>query len=143
MEVSSQAFEYGQKIPSVYTCEGKNHSPALHLENIPKGTVTLAIIVEDPDAPNGTFDHWVAWNISPEQDLQEALKVSDQGVNTYGSVGYRGPCPPPGHPHRYFFRIYALDATLNLPLKSTKGDLRKAMEGHILAEGELMGTYQR
>lgn len=143
MEVSSQAFENGQKIPSRHSCQGENYSPSLHIESIPKGTVTLAIIVEDPDAPGGTFDHWVAWNITPAEDLEEGLKVSEQGVNGFGSVGYKGPCPPPGHAHRYFFRIYALDTKLNLPSKSPKGDLKKAMKGHILAEAEVMGTYQR
>lgn len=143
MDVSSQAFENGQRIPAKHTCQGENRSPALQIQNIPAEAVALAIIVEDPDAPNGTFDHWVAWNINPAEVLEEGLKVSHEGANSYGSIGYRGPCPPPGLPHRYFFRIYALDALLDLPVKSSKGSLRTAMEGHILAEAELMGTYQR
>lgn len=143
MEVSSQAFEYGQKIPSKYSCEGENHSPSLHIDSFPEKTQTLAIIVEDPDAPNGVFDHWVVWNITPANDIEEGIKVSDQGLNGFGSIGYRGPCPPSGSAHRYFFRIYALDTKLNLPAKSKKEDLKKAMQGHILAEAEVMGTYQR
>lgn len=143
MEVSSPAFENGQKIPSKHSCQGENRSPLLRIESIPKGTVTFAIIVEDPDAPNGTFDHWVAWNIPPAKELEEGIKVANQGVNGFGSVGYKGPCPPPGSPHRYYFRVYALDTELDLPSKSLKGDLKKAMKGHILGEATLMGTYQR
>lgn len=143
MDLSSPAFESGERIPSKYSCQGENRSPPLQLQNIPDETNTLAIIVEDPDAPNGTFDHWVAWNIVPADLLEEGIQVSQQGANTYGSIGYRGPCPPPGLPHRYFFRVYALDSVLDLPVKSSKADLKNAMRGHILAEAELMGTYQR
>jgi Raf kinase inhibitor-like YbhB/YbcL family protein len=143
MEVSTQAFGNGQRIPSKHGCLGENSSPPLQIDNIPKETVTFAIIVEDPDAPNGTFDHWVAWNIPPAKILEGGIKVPEQGVNSFGSVGYRGPCPPPGSEHRYFFRVFALDTKLDLPAKSPKKDLKKAMEGHILAEAEVMGTYQR
>jgi Raf kinase inhibitor-like YbhB/YbcL family protein len=143
MDVSSQAFENGQRIPSKHSCQGENRSPALQIKNIPEETITLAIIVEDPDAPNGTFDHWVAWNIAPAELLEEGLKVTHEGANSYGSIGYRGPCPPPGLPHRYFFRVYALKSQLDLPAKSSKASLKNAMAGHILAEAEIMGTYQR
>src|SRR5262249_45017894 len=118
-------------------------SPSLHIENLPKGTESLAIIVEDPDAPSGTFDHWIAWNIPPSSDLMEGVKLGEQGVNGFGTIGYKGPCPPPGKAHRYFFRIYALDSKLNLPKGSSKENLKTAMKDHILREAELMGTFKR
>lgn len=143
MKITTQSFEYGQRIPQRHSCQGENISPALDIDALPEGTVTLAIIVEDPDAPSGTFDHWVAWNILPSKRLEEGVKLTDQGVNSYGSIGYKGPCPPPGNEHRYFFRVYALDVKLDLPVKSTKQQLQNAIKGHILAEADVMGTYQR
>lgn len=143
MEISSVAFENGQSIPDKYSCQGENHSPSLHIENIPQGTVSLAIIVEDPDAPSGTFDHWIAWNIVPTSDLVEGAKLAEQGKNGFGTIGYKGPCPPPGKPHRYFFRIYALDSKIDLAKGSGKEDLKRAMKGHVIGEAELMGTFKR
>jgi Raf kinase inhibitor-like YbhB/YbcL family protein len=143
MEISSIAFENGQEIPFKYSCQGENHSPALHIAKIPDGTVTLAIVCEDPDAPAGTYDHWIAWNIAPASDLIEGVKLAEQGMNSSGTLGYKGPCPPPGKPHRYYFKIYALDSKLTLPEGSTKEALNRAMKGHLLGEAKLMGTYQR
>lgn len=143
MEISSIDFQNGHAIPDKYSCEGENHSPSLHIENMPKGTASLAIIVEDPDAPSGTFDHWIAWNIDPTSDLKEGAKLAEQGVNGFGTIGYKGPCPPPGKAHRYFFKIYALDTKLNLVKGSSKSSLKSAMQGHILGEAELMGTFKR
>lgn len=144
MEISSPAFEESQPIPSHYTCEGEDVSPPLLFHDIPDGTKSLALIVDDPDAPMGTFDHWIAWNLSPDQtSLQEGADVPIEGINDFRETRYRGPCPPPGAPHRYFFKVYALDDTLDLPAGITKEQLIEAMEGHILGQAELIGTYQR
>jgi Raf kinase inhibitor-like YbhB/YbcL family protein len=144
MEVTSPAFVQEQIIPKKYTCEGENISPPLVFENSPAGTVCFAIIVEDPDAPKGVYDHWIVWNIPGEQkQLPEKAKVPNQGVNHYGELRYRGPCPPPGNPHHYRFKVYALDRLLELSDGATKSQLEAAMKGHILAQGELVGIYQR
>lgn len=144
MKILSSAFEHGEPIPRKYTCEGDNVSPPLVFEDVPNEAKNLALVVDDPDAPVGVFDHWIAWNLDPtKRELSEAAEVETQGTNHYRELRYRGPCPPPGSPHRYFFKLYALDTTLDLQQGATKGQLEEAMEGHILAKGELIGTYKR
>jgi Raf kinase inhibitor-like YbhB/YbcL family protein len=144
MQIESPAFKDEQTIPQRYTCEGENVSPPLLFKDLPKGVKTLALIVDDPDAPHGTFDHWIVWNLpANSQGLSEGAVVLHQGKNSYGIQQYRGPCPPPGKPHRYFFKLYALDLELNLKEGIDKKDLEKAMEGHILAKTEMIGMYKR
>ncbi len=144
MKLTSQAFQEGEPIPSTYSCQGKNVSPPLSIAGVPKETKTLAIIMDDPDAPSGTFVHWVAWDISP-QDLNwaEGKSLQHQGKNHMGKEGYFGPCPPPGKPHHYHFKIYALDTELKLAQGTTKDELLSNIKGHVLAQAELVGTYQR
>jgi len=142
--VVSSVFSNGSNIPKDYTCEGKNISPKLIIENIPKEAKSLAIIMDDPDAPSGVFVHWVVWNLEPSKVIEEGTKKGEQGMTSFGKNGYGGPCPPRGHGnHRYYFKVYALDNNLNLRKNATKEELLKAMEGHILAYGELMGIYRR
>ncbi|MFQ5815484.1 MAG: YbhB/YbcL family Raf kinase inhibitor-like protein [Candidatus Hydrothermarchaeaceae archaeon] len=144
MEVSSSAFEHNQPIPGKYTCEGEDVSPPLAISGVPGEAKSLALVVDDPDAPMGVFDHWIAWNLEPDtRELSEGVHVETQGKNDFGELRYRGPCPPPGPMHHYRFKVYALDAMLDLPRGATKGQLEEAMEGHILAKGELVGTYKR
>jgi Raf kinase inhibitor-like YbhB/YbcL family protein len=150
-ELISTAFEPGEPIPDKYTCDGEDVSPSLAWGDPPAGTRSLTLIMDDPDAPGGTFDHWILLNISPElRELPEAMPAGTSfgdmttisGMNSFGRSGYDGPCPPSGT-HRYFFKLYALDTTLNLDTTATKEQVLAAMEGHILAEAELMGTYIR
>lgn len=143
MKIKSEAFENNAIIPSKYTCEGQDVTPPLSFEGIPGGARSLAIIVEDPDAPNGTFDHWIAWNLPPNPTLEEGSSAPGQGTNHFGQRRYRGPCPPRGSNHRYFFKVYAIDRMLDLPDGSTKEDLQAAIEGHILAQAQLIGMYHR
>lgn len=144
MQIDSPVFEQHSPIPKKYTCEGDDVSPPLAFRDIPAGTKTLALIMDDPDAPNGTFDHWIVWNITPSiKSLPENAKVPNQGKNSFRETEYGGPCPPPGPSHRYFFKLYALDTIVNLPNGSTKSELEEAMEGHILGRAELVGTYKR
>jgi Raf kinase inhibitor-like YbhB/YbcL family protein len=150
ISVSSSAFEEGGMIPSKYTCDGKDISPPLKWEGVPEGTKSIALISDDPDAPMGTWVHWVMWNVPPDaQGLPENVPPdsplpdgSRQGITDFGRPGYGGPCPPSGT-HRYYFKVYALDTVLELPTSARKGDLLKAVEGHVLAEGQLMGRYSR
>jgi Raf kinase inhibitor-like YbhB/YbcL family protein len=149
--VSSPAFQEGEKIPAKYTCEGQDVSPKLEWSAPPAETQSFALIVDDPDAPGGVFTHWVLFNIpSDSRELAEAIPAqaqltsgARQGKNDMGSTGYDGPCPPPGKPHRYQFTLYALDQTLDLKAGAGKKQLLDAMKGHILAQGQLIGTYQR
>ncbi|MEK6976914.1 MAG: YbhB/YbcL family Raf kinase inhibitor-like protein [Candidatus Hydrothermarchaeota archaeon] len=144
MKVQSTAFQQGQAIPRRYTCDGEDLSPPLSFSEVPARAKSLAIIVDDPDAPGGVFDHWIAWSIPPgTRELGEGARVERQGKNGFGVAQYRGPCPPRGPAHRYFFKVYALDTMLDLPGGVTKEELEGAMEGHTLAKGELMGTYRR
>ena len=151
IQLTSSAFTEGQPIPAKYTCDGEDISPQLKWRNIPQGAKSLALICDDPDAPVGTWVHWVLYDLPATiTELQEKVPTTEtisngakQGVNDFKRIGYGGPCPPRGGPHRYFFKIYALDAELNLKTKATKKDLVRAMEGHILAEGQLMGTYKK
>ena len=142
--VTSSAFQSNQRIPVKYTGEGEDINPPLSIDGIPKGTKSLALIMDDPDAPSGTFDHWVVWNIPPSQNkIDENTVPGIQGLNSGQQPGYTGPYPPRGKPHRYVFQIYALDLELKLAPNSTKKDLKKAIDGHILAEGKLIGLFSR
>lgn len=151
LQLSSPAFDEGGTIPRKYTCDGEDLSPPLNWTDVPEGTQSLALIADDPDAPAGTFVHWVLYNIpSHLTSLPEGVATSPtvddigtQGVNDFRKTGYGGPCPPKGPAHRYFFKLYALDTSLDLEPGATAADLQKAMEGHILARGELMGRYRR
>jgi len=149
--VISSAFLMGETIPVKYTGMGKDISPPLSWSKAPDNTKSFAVICDDPDAPMGTWVHWVFFNIPPATtNLAEGIppkpKLPDgsiQGINDFRRNGYGGPMPPPGKPHRYFFKVYALDTMLNLTPNAKKADLETAMEGHILARGELMGTFKR
>lgn len=151
VKLTSSAFGEGQTIPKKYTCEGQNVSPPLSWDGVPLAAKSLALISDDPDAPVGTWVHWVIYNIPVTiSELIEAISpvpdlpgIGLQGKNDFRKIGYGGPCPPPGKTHRYFFKLYALDIALNLPKGSTKQDLEKMMEGHVLAQGQLVGTYRR
>jgi Raf kinase inhibitor-like YbhB/YbcL family protein len=142
MEIRSTAFSFNGHIPEKYTCEGENVNPPLEIVGIPETTKTIAIIVEDPDAPGGTFDHWLLWNINPNESLPENFIPGISGRNDFGKTGYGGPCPPSGT-HRYFFKAFALDCELDLLAGSVKEDLLKAMKGHVLDKAELVGLYKK
>ncbi len=150
IKVSSTVFKEGEMIPKIYTCDGKNISPPLAWTEIPQGAKCLALISDDPDAPRGTWVHWVLFNIPADvKDLSENVprrstlsNGARQGINDSHGLGYDGPCPPSGT-HRYYFKLYALDVVLTVESGATKVQLLKAMEGHILGTGELMGRYKR
>ncbi len=150
MKLTSPAFEEGGKIPPQYTCDGKDISPPLQWSEVPAGTKSFALICDDPDAPMGTWVHWVIFNIPDSvRQLPEAVPTTEhlkdgsmQGTNDFKRSGYGGPCPP-GGTHRYYFKLYALDTVLNLKAGATKAQLLEAMKGHILAEAQLMGKYGR
>jgi Raf kinase inhibitor-like YbhB/YbcL family protein len=151
LAVSSPAFQEGGKIPTKYTCEGQDVSPAFTWGEPPVETRSFVLIVDDPDAPGGVFTHWVLFNLPVgSRELPEAVAAqaqlpngSVQGKNDFGRIGYGGPCPPPGRPHRYQFTLYALDQPLDLKAGASKKQVIGAMQGHILAQGQLTGTYQR
>ncbi len=145
-KVESPAFSNGEKIPQKYTCEGKDISPELRWEGAPPGVKSFVLIVDDPDAPRGTFTHWVLFDIpAAESGLIEGSKQGKPGRNDFGKLGYGGPCPPKGHGvHRYFFKLYALDIpSLGLKEGVSKAEVEAAMKGHILAQTETMGRYER
>ena len=145
MKMTSSAFQQGGSIPSKFTCDESDTSPALRVEQIPGEAKSLALIVDDPDAPIGLFTHWIAWNIDPKMtEIAEGNAPSGavQGQNDFGKPGYGGPCPP-SETHRYFFKIFALDRQLELPTGAKRAQLDAAMKGHVLAQGELMGRYAR
>jgi Raf kinase inhibitor-like YbhB/YbcL family protein len=150
MQITSSAFKDGQPIPRQYTCDGVNISPPLEWNGTPKSARTIAIIADDPDAPAGTWVHWVVYNLPADNiGLVENLPPTEnlqaggfQGKNDFQKIGYGGPCPPSGT-HRYFFKVYALDSELPLKGAATKADLEPAMQGHIVAQAQLMGTYGR
>jgi hypothetical protein len=151
LAVTTTAFSPGGAIPKSYTCEGADASPDLSWSGAPVGVQSFALIADDPDAPVGTWTHWLIWNI-PAQSTglpkgvpkDETLRDgTSQGRNDFRRVGYGGPCPPPGKPHRYFFKVYALDAKLDLRAGANRNELERAMKGHVLAQGELMGKYGR
>ena len=149
IQVLSKAFSNGGAIPARFTCDGPNLSPDLAWSNVPPGTKSLVVICDDPDAPVGTWVHWVLFDLpASEKGLAEGLQTAApsparHGLNSWSHIGYGGPCPPLGKSHRYFFKIYALDAPLGLPAGATKAQVLEAMKGHVLAQGEIMGTYQR
>lgn len=151
MKISSPAFSEGQSIPQQYTCDGNDVSPPLQWLDAPANTGSFAIIVEDPDAPSGTFTHWVYFNISPTTmslggNVPKSGALPDgaaQGKNDFGNIGYGGPCPPPGNPHRYYFKFFALDARINAKPGADLDTVQQAMKGHILSETQLMGKYKR
>jgi Raf kinase inhibitor-like YbhB/YbcL family protein len=145
LEISCGSFKNGEGIPPRFTCRGEDVNPAFSISAVPEGARSLAIIMDDPDAPMGTWVHWVVWGIDPSlgEVPESARGVGVEGKNSSGRAGYHGPCPPPGKPHRYFFKVYALDVSPSLRPGSDKAALEKAMEGHVLAKAELMGTFQR
>ena len=150
-KVSTTAFQPGGDIPTKYTCTGPDVSPALSWNDPPAGTQSFALIADDPDAPVGTWVHWVAYDLSASaRQLPEGVPKTAaipgggvQGLNDFGKTGYGGPCPPPGKPHRYYFKLYALDSKLNLKPGATKKAVEQAMQGHILAQAEVMGRFKR
>jgi len=142
LTITSNAFTMGEAIPRRYTCEGDNINPPLEVNNIPDGTQTLAIIMDDPDAPSGTYVHWVSWNLPPDIYIPENRQHQMNGTNSSGTLGYTGPCPPSGN-HRYYVYVYALNKALTISNGATRAILEAAMNGHILAEGVLMGRYAK
>jgi Raf kinase inhibitor-like YbhB/YbcL family protein len=145
LQITSPAFQNNGTIPRQYTCDGKDINPSLVIENVPKETKSIALICDDPDAPMGTWVHWVLWNIDPntKEIAENAVpQGAVEGMNDFKKHAYGGPCPPSGT-HRYFFKIYALDTTLDISPNSHKSDLEKAMKGHILSEGQIIGLYKR
>jgi Raf kinase inhibitor-like YbhB/YbcL family protein len=151
IEVTSTAFRQGMTIPQQYTADGADHSPPLRWSEPPAGTKSIALICDDPDAPRGTWVHWVLFNLPSEtRDLEEGVPTTatlgngaKQGQNDFGNTGYGGPAPPKGEVHRYFFKLYALAVVMDLPPNSTQAELEAAMQGQILATGQAVGTYQR
>jgi Raf kinase inhibitor-like YbhB/YbcL family protein len=151
LQLTSSAFAEGQTIPAKYTADGENLSPPLTWSAPPAGTASHALICDDPDAPRGTWVHWVIFNLPGDlRELKEGVsaagalpKDARQGKNDFGNVGYGGPAPPSGKPHRYFFKLYAVDTQLELPAGATKDQVVTAIKGHALAEGRLVGKYQR
>ena len=150
-QVKTSAFNAGSDIPAKFTCDGSDTSPALAWNAPPEGTQSVALIVDDPDAPGRTWVHWVLYDLpTTERELAEGVPPDGQlpsgarqGRNDFGTIGYGGPCPPPGPAHRYYFRLYALDKRLDLPAGATRAQLDRSMRGHILAHAELMGRYRR
>lgn len=142
LKVTSPVFGHSEMIPSKYTCDGENVNPPINIESIPEGTISLVLIMDDPDAPMGNWDHWIVWNIEPTDSIAENSVPGTEGLNDFQKYAYGGPCPPSGT-HRYFFKVYALDTKLDLSSESRKGIVESAMEGHILVKGELIGLYTR
>ena len=142
LSVSSPEFGNNKLIPAKYTCDGDDVNPPLKIEGFSKNAKSLVLIVDDPDAPMGTWDHWIVWNILPTTEIGENTVPGIEGFNTWRRHSYGGPCPPSGT-HRYFFKVYALDTMLSLNSNATKKDVEKAIESHILAKGELVGLYSR
>jgi Raf kinase inhibitor-like YbhB/YbcL family protein len=143
MELTSPAFAPEGTIPDRYTCDGADISPPLNIAHIPTDTVTLALVMDDPDAPVGVWDHWVEYDIEPREHIPEdAGRLGTPGTNSWNRTGYGGPCPP-GGTHRYFITVHALDTRLGLETGATKADILAALEGHVLAQATLMGLYGR
>jgi Raf kinase inhibitor-like YbhB/YbcL family protein len=148
MSLSSSAFKDGQPIPTQYTCDGKNISPPLAWSGLPVNTQSLLLILDDPDAPSGVWTHWIVYNLPADaselaEDKAPSAPNAKQGINDFKKPGYGGPCPPGGKAHRYFFKIFALDTMLDLSAGATRKEVDAAMAKHVLAMGQLMGTYQR
>ena len=143
MKLSSPAFANGDTIPVQFTCDGSDVSPPLQLSDIPEQAVSLVLVVDDPDAPNGVWDHWIAYDVVPLEMIDEAVvALGTPGTNSWGRTGYGGPCPPSGT-HRYYFTVYALDTGLGLPSRADKTEVLQSLAGHVLAEAILMGRYSR
>jgi len=142
LTVTSPAFEKNKFVPAKYTCDGDDVNPPLTIEGIPEETRSLVLIVDDPDAPMGTWDHWIVWNIPPVGKIEENSVPGTEGLNNFNKHSYGGPCPPSGT-HRYFFKVYALDTKLELHPNTRKRNVERAMEGRILAKGEIVGLYGR
>jgi Raf kinase inhibitor-like YbhB/YbcL family protein len=150
-KITTTAFEPDGPIPVEYTCDGANQSPPLAWSGVPDGTLSLALLVEDPDAPSGTWSHWVVYNLPPDlHELPVRVPPGErtnwggwQGKNDFGKLGYGGPCPPPGPAHHYYFYLFALDGELELSPEATRQALRRQIQGHVLAQAELMGYYSR
>lgn len=151
LTISSPSFSNGGDIARQFTCDGADLSPQLSWTDPPAATKSFALLVDDPDAPVGNWNHWSAWNFPPTlRSLPEGVAKtahlpdgSDQGTNDFRKPGYNGPCPPPGKPHRYYFKLFALDTKLDLKSNAGKHDLERAMKGHVLAQAEWMGRYKR
>jgi len=151
LAVTTTAFSPGSAIPMSYTCDGADASPELSWTGVPAGVQSFAVIADDPDAPRGTWTHWLIWNTPgqsrglPKGVLKDETldDGSSQGRNDFGRIGYGGPCPPAGRPHRYFFKVFALDAKLDVKAGANRNELERAMKGHVLAQGEVMGKYGR
>jgi Raf kinase inhibitor-like YbhB/YbcL family protein len=149
--LKTSAFKPGSEMPPQLTCEGEDLSPSLQWGGAPKGTQSFALIAEDPDAPSGTFTHWVLYDLpASTTEIPQGIPRRDhlgfgglQGTNDFGKIGYGGPCPPAGNPHRYFFKLYAMDTVLGLKPGAKKQEVERAMEGHVIAQAEIMGKYQR
>ena len=144
MKITSSAFQQGGNMPSKFSCDGANASPPLQISDIPTEAQSLVLIVDDPDAPSGLFTHWAVWNISPQTTTigEGSTPKGVQGTNDFGKSGYGGPCPPSGT-HRYYFKVFALDRELDLPVGAKRSHLDSAIKGHVIAQGELMGRYSR
>lgn len=145
MEITSSVFQEGSEIPVKFTCEGSNAKPDLRFANIPPGAKSLALIMDDPDAPRGLFTHWIMWNIDPKTtEIAEETgpRNAIEGTNDFGKNGYGGPCPPSGT-HRYYFKIFALDRTLELKPTAKRAELDAAMRGHVITQGEVMGRFSK
>ncbi|MGB9707708.1 MAG: YbhB/YbcL family Raf kinase inhibitor-like protein [Microgenomates group bacterium] len=145
IKIQSSAFKQGEMIPEKYTCKGEDINPPLTIENVPTNAKSLALIIDDPDAPMETFTHWLLWNINPKtKEIKENSLPAGAilGINDFGKTAYGGPCPPSGV-HRYYFKVYALDIILDLPAGANRSQLEKAIEGHILDYAELMGRFQK
>lgn len=145
MKISTPAFQDGGTIPKQYTCDGTNVNPPLVIEGVPTQAKSLVLLVDDPDAPRGTWNHWLVWNIDPgTRDMKENTVPPHavQGTTDFGTAKYGGPCPPSGT-HRYYFRLYALDTSLNLPATTKRAALDQALKGHVVGEAVVMGRYAR
>lgn len=151
LTIQSAAFNNNDPIPVEFSCDGKDSSPPLKWQDVPAEAKSLALICDDPDAPGNVWVHWVTYNIAPKVSelsaslatTEELKDIGKQGINDFQKVGYGGPCPPPGNAHHYYFKLYALDKVLELPTKPTKAQLEAAMKDHIIAQGELIGTYKK
>jgi Raf kinase inhibitor-like YbhB/YbcL family protein len=144
MKITSSAFQQDGNIPAKFTCDGSDTSPALQITGVPSEAKSLVLIADDPDAPGGLFTHWLIWNIPPQTNsiAEGSAPKGVHGTNDFGKPGYKGPCPPPGT-HRYSFKIFALDGELEMRALAKRGQVDAAMKGHVIAQGELVGRYER
>lgn len=143
MKIHSSAFEINGKIPKKYTCDGENINPSLEIMDIPEKTKSLALIVDDPDAPSGTFTHWILWNIPPTNTIEENSEPGIQGTNDFNIKEYKGPCPPTGDDHRYYFKLYALDKELSIEEGAEREKVIAELEDHVIESCNTMGRYKK